>query len=188
MYQSFFNSKMTIHVKLQQTHSLLLIKKYYMPKNRLNVQLKSIKLTLIKSLFWVPLLPLLCCWEQHTILLIIIDIISKPKNIMICKSSQTRYVDGMPTSEVTPVTIRYIGLPHHGHTSQYHGHEWMTHILFGHCQSAPIPEIKLFKTLTLKLQGQGHGCGQRVRSYNWPSIILTHFLFISHQSDQQFRR
>ena len=25
----------------------------------------------------------------------------------------------------------------------------------------PIPEIKLFQTLTLKLQSQGHGCGQR---------------------------
>ena len=52
----------------------------------------------------------------------------------------------------------------------------------------PIPEIKLFLTMTLKLQGQGHGCGQRARSYNQPSIILTHFLFISHQSDQQFLR
>ena len=40
----------------------------------------------------------------------------------------------------------------------------------------PIPEIKLFQTMTLKLQGQGHGCGQRARSYNRPSIILTHFL------------
>ena len=52
----------------------------------------------------------------------------------------------------------------------------------------PIPEIKLFQTLTLKLQGQGHGCGQKARSYNRPSIILTYFLFISHQSDQQFLR
>ena len=48
----------------------------------------------------------------------------------------------------------------------------------------PIPEIKLFQTLILKLQGQGHGCGQRARSYNRPSIILTHFLFISYDSDQ----
>ena len=32
---------------------------------------------------------------------------------------KTRYVDGTPTSEVTPVTIRYIRPPHHGHTSQY---------------------------------------------------------------------
>ena len=53
-----------------------------------------------------------------------------------------------------------------------------------------IPEIKLFQTLTLRfqLQGLGHGCGQRARSYNRPSIILTHFIFISHQSDQQFLR
>ena len=49
---------------------------------------------------------------------------------------KTRYVDGMPTSEVTPFTIRYIRPPHHGRTSQYHGHEWMTHILFLPCQSA----------------------------------------------------
>ena len=52
------------------------------------------------------------------------------------ESASTRYVDGTPTSEVTSVTIRYIHPPHHGHTSQYHGHEWMTHILFVHCQSA----------------------------------------------------
>ena len=53
-----------------------------------------------------------------------------------------------------------------------------------------IPEIKIFQTLTLKfqLQGQGHGCGQRARSYKRPSIILTHFFFISHQSDQQFMK
>ena len=30
---------------------------------------------------------------------------------------QTRYVDGTPTSEVTPVTIRYIRPPQHGDTS-----------------------------------------------------------------------
>ena len=54
----------------------------------------------------------------------------------------------------------------------------------------PNPKIKLFQTVTLKfqLQGQGHGCGQRARSYNGPSIILTHLVFISHQSDQQFLR
>ena len=75
----------------------------------------------------------------------------------------TRYVNGTPTSEVTLVTIQYIRPPHHGHTIQYHA-------------------------LTLTLQGQGHGCGQRARSYSWPSIILTHFLFISCQSDQQFLR
>ena len=52
----------------------------------------------------------------------------------------------------------------------------------------PIPEIRLFQTLTLKLQGQGYGCGQRAKSYIQPSILLIRFLFISHQSDQQFLR
>ena len=41
-----------------------------------------------------------------------------------------------PTSGVTSVTIWYIRPPHHGHTSQYHVHEWMTDILFVPCQSA----------------------------------------------------
>ena len=45
----------------------------------------------------------------------------------------------------------------------------------------PIPAIKLFQTLTLRLQGQDHGCGLRARSYSQPSI-LTRILFISHQS------
>ena len=43
------------------------------------------------------------------------------------ESASTRYVGGTPTSEVTPVTIRYIRPPLHGHTSQYHGHEWLSH-------------------------------------------------------------
>ena len=34
-------------------------------------------------------------------------------------SEPTRYVDGTQTFEVTPVIIRYIRPPHHGHTSQY---------------------------------------------------------------------
>ena len=51
-------------------------------------------------------------------------------------TEKTRYVDGTPTSEVTPVTIQYTHPSHHGHTSQ--------------------------------------------------CIILSNF--ISHQSDQQFRR
>ena len=52
----------------------------------------------------------------------------------------------------------------------------------------PIPEIRLFQTMTLKLKGQGNGCGQRARSYSRPSILLIHFRLISHKSDQQFLR
>ena len=56
--------------------------------------------------------------------------------------SKTIYVDSMPTSEVTRVTLRHIDPLYHGHTSQSHGHEWMTHILFIPCQSA-IPFLRL---------------------------------------------
>ena len=64
---------------------------------------------------------------------------------------------------------------------------WLASFSF-HVIGHPIPEIKLFQTLTLKPQGQVHRCGQRARSSSQPSITLTHFLFISHQSDQQFLR
>ena len=47
----------------------------------------------------------------------------------------------------------------------------------------PTPGIRLFQALTLKFQGQGHGCGQRARSYTRARILLIHFLFISHQSE-----
>ena len=52
----------------------------------------------------------------------------------------------------------------------------------------PTPRIRLFQALTLKFQSQGHGCGQKARSYSRPSILLIHFLFISHQSEKQFLR
>ena len=54
------------------------------------------------------------------------------------RNGKTRYVDGTPTSEVTSVAIRNIRPPHHGHTSQYHAHEWMTNIHFVQCKSAVL--------------------------------------------------
>ena len=42
----------------------------------------------------------------------------------------------------TTITIRYILPSHHGHTSQDHGHVWITHILFIPCQSA-VPALRL---------------------------------------------
>ena len=73
----------------------------------------------------------------------------------------TRYVDGTPTSVVTPLTILYIRPPHHGHKSK--SWSWMddSHPFRSLSIGRPIPEIKLFQTLTLKLQGQGYGCGQK---------------------------
>ena len=111
----------------------------------------------------------------------------------------TRYVDGMPTSEITPLTIWYIHPPHHGWVMVMN--DRLTSLSFhGNQQSAPpppphthththtIPQIRLFQTLTLKLQGQGHGWGQRSRSHNSPSIQPMHLLFVSYQLDQSFLR
>ena len=50
------------------------------------------------------------------------------------------------------------------HKGLVHGHKLSTPI----CPmptGLPIPEIRVFQTLTLKLQRQGHGCGQRTRLY-----------------------
>ena len=53
----------------------------------------------------------------------------------------TRYVYGTPKSEVTSVIIWFIHPHLHGHISQYHGHECMTHILFISCQST-VPFLR----------------------------------------------
>ena len=83
----------------------------------------------------------------------------------------TRYVNGTPTSEVTLVTIRYIYPSHHGHTRSI-SWPWMddSQSFCTMSISPPILEIRLFQTLTLKLQGQGHECGQRARSWSQFSI------------------
>ena len=66
---------------------------------------------------------------------------------------------------------------------------WLTSFSIGLLSiSHPIPEIRLFQTLTLKLQGHGHGCSQRARPYSGLSVLLICVLFISYQSDQQFLR
>ena len=51
-----------------------------------------------------------------------------------------------------------------------------------------IPEIELFRNLTLKDPRSRSWVRQRSRSHIVPSIQPMHFLFISHQSDQQFLR
>ena len=54
-------------------------------------------------------------------------------------------------------------LPHVTHRSW--SWSWMTDLHPFHSMSIslPIPQIRLFQTWPLKLQGQGHGCGQRAR-------------------------
>ena len=45
-----------------------------------------------------------------------------------------------------------------------------------------IPEIRLFQNLTLKIQGQGHGWGERWQSQSGCSILLIHIPFVPCQS------
>ena len=55
---------------------------------------------------------------------------------------------------------------------------------FGH----PIPEIRLFQNLTLKIQGQGHGWGQSWKSQSGYNILSTHIPFVPCQSALPFLR
>ena len=86
-------------------------------------------------------------------------------------NKEIRYVDGTPTSEVTPVTTQYIHPPHHGYPRSQ-SWSWMVDsqpfLSMSISTPTPIPQIRLFQTLTFKLQGQGHGCGQRARPYSHP--------------------
>ena len=51
----------------------------------------------------------------------------------------------------------------------------------------PIPEI-LFRNLTLKIQGHGHGWGQSLKSQYESNILSTHILFVPCQSVIPFLR
>ena len=46
----------------------------------------------------------------------------------------------------------------------------------------PIPEIRLFQNLTLKIQGQGHRWGESWKSQHGSNILSTHIPFIPCQS------
>ena len=85
-------------------------------------------------------------------------------------------------------TIRYIRPPHHGHTSQYHGHELMTHLLFVPCQSAtPFLRYSNFRLWPWNskvkvmgvVKGQCHTVGP-------VSYQLTSFLFHINQTNNSW--
>ena len=50
----------------------------------------------------------------------------------------------------------------------------------------PIPEIHLFKNLTLKIKDQGHGWGQSLKSQIGCNILSTHIPFVPCQSTFPF--
>ena len=67
---------------------------------------------------------------------------------------------------------------------------WMddSHLFRSLSIGRPIPDIRLFQTLTLKLQGQVHRCGQGKGNTFGPVPYQFASFFISHQSDQKFLR
>ena len=52
----------------------------------------------------------------------------------------------------------------------------------------PIPEIRLFQNLTLKIQGNGHGWGESSKSQSGCNILSTHIPFVPCQSAVPFLR
>ena len=52
----------------------------------------------------------------------------------------------------------------------------------------PIPELQQFQYFTLKIQGQGHGWGQNLKSQCESNFLSTHIPFFTCQSATPFRR
>ena len=52
----------------------------------------------------------------------------------------------------------------------------------------PIPELQQFQYFTLKIQGQGHGWGQSLKSQCETNILSTHIPFVPCQSAISFLR
>ena len=50
----------------------------------------------------------------------------------------------------------------------------------------PIPELRLFENLTLKIKGQGHGWGHSSKSQCGSNILSIHFSFVPCQSGIPF--
>ena len=70
---------------------------------------------------------------------------------------------------------------------------WVQHSIDSHPFNSmsighPIPEIWLFQNLTLKIQGEGHGWGERWKSQSGCNILSTHIPFIPCQSALPFLR
>ena len=70
---------------------------------------------------------------------------------------------------------------------------WVQHSIDSHPYHSmsighPIPEIRLFQNMTLKIQGQGHGWGQSWKTQSGCNILSTHIPFVPCQSALPFLR
>ena len=68
---------------------------------------------------------------------------------------------------------------------------WVQHSIDSHTFNSmsirhPIPEIQLFQNLAMKIQGQGHGWGERWKSQSGCNILSTHIPFVPCQSGIPF--
>ena len=52
----------------------------------------------------------------------------------------------------------------------------------------PMHMVRVSQTVSLTMQGQIYGYGQRAMSHTWPRVQLICFFFSSRHSDQQFLR
>ena len=70
---------------------------------------------------------------------------------------------------------------------------WVQHSIDSHPFNSmsighPIPEIRLFQNVTLKIQGQGHGWGEPWKSQSGCNILSPHIHFVPCQSALPFLR
>ena len=123
------------------------------------------------------------------------------------------YTTDMSTAGWRLKSPQYIYPPHNGHTSQYHGHKWMTletprsrpwvwskgkviqwaqypinPCPFHFTSIRPTIPYSHFEIWPWNIPGQGHEWGQSSMSHIIPSIQLIHFRLVSHQSGQPFLR
>ena len=61
-----------------------------------------------------------------------------------------------------------------------------THPFHSNWVDPPIPEIRLFQNLTLKIQGEGHGRGEHWKSHHGSNILSTHIPLVPCKSATPF--
>ena len=93
--------------------------------------------------------------------------------------------------QVTAISIFYLENPRL--RSKFEVTMWVEHSIDSHPFSSmsigrPIPEIQIFQTLTLKIQGLGHGRGEHWKSQHGSNILSTHIPFVPCQSAIPFIR
>ena len=70
----------------------------------------------------------------------------------------------------------------------YVQHSVDLHLLRSMSIGHPMPELRLFQKLTLKIKSQGHGWGHNSKSQFWSNILSTHIPFVPCQSALPFLR